>query len=166
MLEPGDENLIAAHSDRQTSAMSLYDDSVALPLKMEIVRDALSTGRSPDEAVEWLNRCLPDPRYGDIYSGVLQAVDPADVSLATSLVKAYVRMAERTSWVHPTYGLLTAFTLTYVAWTMGSLLGRLYARAPAETKTLFRECSSLRIVSYDCFEYASSHVALLEVLAR
>lgn len=144
--------------------MALYDPNVGFARKMAVVRDAIASGRSRLEAIEWLNRCTPEACPMDVYSPVLLAVNPLDVAVATSVVKAFVRMAEKSSLLYEGYGVINALSETYVSWNMGTLLGQMYAANPAATRTLFKECSALQIVSYDCFVHVSSPEALVNVL--
>lgn len=144
--------------------MALYDPNVGFARKMAVVRDAIASGHDRPEAIEWLNRCNPEAFPMDVYSPVLLAVNPFDVATATSVVKAFVRMAEKSALLYEGYGVINALSETYVSWNMGTLLGRMYAANPAATKTLFKECSSLQIVSYDCFVHVSSPEALVHVL--
>ena len=144
--------------------MALHDPNIDFARKMAIVRDAVESGRSRSAAIEWLNRCTPELCQADVYSPVLLAADPRDVSSAIQVVKAFVRMAEKSALLYEGYGVINALSATYVPWNMGVLLGRMYVVAPAETKTLFQECSALQIVSYDCFAHATSPEALVRVL--
>lgn len=144
--------------------MALYDPNVDFARKMAIARDAIASGCARTEAIDWLNRCTPQAYDIDVYSPVLQIVDPLDVRLATQVVKAFVRMAEKSALLYEGYGVVNALSATYVPWNMGTLLGRMHCVAPAETKVLFKECSALQIVSYDCFAHVTSPEALVSVL--
>jgi hypothetical protein len=144
--------------------MELHDPNVDFARKMAIVRDAVASGSGRAEAMEWLNRCIPEACAMDVYSPVLLAVDPLDVRSATLVVKAFVRMAEKSALLYEGYGVINALSETYVSWNMGTLLGRMFLVDQLTTKVMFKECAALQIVSYDCFAHVTSPEALVRVL--